>query len=149
MSVTTESAQQFLNRRRHRAHPRRVVCSEASPCALGLQFGLLGDGSVEATLDCPNPFQGYPERLHGGVIPSLPDGAMPNCLFARGIVAVAAELNVRFRQPVRTGVGLAAHARGRGFAAPLYVVEAGPVQEDQVRAEAVGKFMQAPGDPRR
>ena len=100
MSVTTESAQQFLERMRHRSHPRCAVCSEAGPCAMGLQFRLLGDGSVEEAFDCSDRFQGYPGMLHGGVISSLLDGAMTNCLFAHGIVAVTADLKVRFRHPV-------------------------------------------------
>jgi acyl-coenzyme A thioesterase PaaI-like protein len=35
--------------------------------------------------------------LHGGVISSILDGTMTNCLFAHGTVAVTAELRVRFR----------------------------------------------------
>lgn len=65
-----------------------MVCSEGSPCAPGFQFRVLSDGSVEATFDCPNRLQGYPDCLHGGVISSLLDGATANCLFAHRIVAV-------------------------------------------------------------
>jgi len=142
MSVTTESAQQFLDRTRHRVHPRCVVCSEESPCALGLHFRMLDDGSVETTFDCPNRLQGYLDCLHGGVISSLLDGAMTNCLFAHGIVAVTADLKVRFRHPVRTDASSRITARITRFSSPLHVGEAELEQEGRVKARAVGKFME-------
>jgi acyl-coenzyme A thioesterase PaaI-like protein len=36
---------------------------------------------------------------------------MTNCLFAHGIVAVTAEMTVRFRHPIKTGVPVIARAR--------------------------------------
>ncbi|KPK51022.1 MAG: hypothetical protein AMK72_00680 [Planctomycetes bacterium SM23_25] len=137
MSVTTDLARQFLDPTRQPVHPRCVVCREGSPCAPGLQFRALGDGSAQATLDCPNRFQGCRDCLHGGVV------------WSPANAAVTAELNVRFRHAIRTGAGLPVHARVGRLAAPLCVVEVGLVQEDQVRAKAVGKFMQVPGHTRR
>ena len=142
MPVTTRPSFELLNATRQSLHPRCVVCSEGGPCALGLQFGVLDDGSVETTFDCPNRLQGYLDCLHGGVISSLLDGAMTNCLFAHGIVAVTADLRVRFRHPVRTDASSRITARITRFSSPLHVGEAELEQEGRVKARAVGKFME-------
>ena len=68
------------------------------PAELGLEFRVLADGSVTASFDCGESFDGYGGMLHGGVVSAIADGAMTNSLFAYGIAAVTAELNVRFRQ---------------------------------------------------
>ena len=142
MPATTEADQNLLNRTRQAAHPRCAVCGRTGHCGLGLRFRLCPDGAVEAEFNCPERFQGYRGILHGGVTSSLLDGAMTNCLFARGITAVTGELNVRFRHPIRLGVPLLVRASITRSQPPLHVAEAEIVQDGQVRARAVGKFME-------
>ena len=67
---------------------------------------------------------------------------MTNCLFAHGIVAVTAELSVRFRDPVRTDAFSRITARITRFSSPLHVGEAELEQEGRVKARAAGKFME-------
>jgi len=66
------------------AHPNCIVCSPRHRCGFRLEFVLSEDGSVHAKFDCSKVFEGYPGLVHGGVISSLLDGAMTNCLFAHG-----------------------------------------------------------------
>jgi acyl-coenzyme A thioesterase PaaI-like protein len=68
-----------------------------------LSFRLLTDGSVVAWFGCDAKFQGYPDRLHGGVIAMILDDAMTNCLLYQGITAVTGRLDVRYREPVQLG----------------------------------------------
>jgi acyl-coenzyme A thioesterase PaaI-like protein len=82
--------------------------------------------------------------LHGGVISAIADGAMTNCLFARGLRAVTAELNVRFRHPIVLDSPLEAAARVTRESAPLFLVEATLTQNGEVRATATGEFMETP-----
>lgn len=97
MSVTTEPAQDLLERTRRAAHPLCVVCGQSHKCGLGLRFSLRDDGSVEARLQCREAYQGYEGVVHGGITSALLDGAMTNCLFAHGTVAVTGEMTVWFR----------------------------------------------------
>jgi acyl-coenzyme A thioesterase PaaI-like protein len=43
---------------------------------LGLHFDAQPDGSVEGVFDCASAYQGYQDRLHGGVVATLADAAM-------------------------------------------------------------------------
>jgi len=72
---------------------------------------------------------------------ALLDGAMTNCLFAYGIEALTAELNVRYRQPVSaagtiTVRGWLIESHGR-----LHLLGAELRQDGQVKVTALGKFM--------
>jgi len=120
------------------------VCGRAAGCGLGLRFALRDDGGVEARFACEAQFRGYEGLLHGGVTSSLLDGAMTNCLFAHGIVAVTAEISVRFRHPVALGRPLVVSAHVTRSQALLHIVQAQVVQAGQVKAVATGKFMERP-----
>lgn len=144
MSATTEPTLQVLKRIQQAEHPLCVVCGQANEQGLGLAFSLCEDGSVEARFECKTHLQGYDGLLHGGVISSLMDGAMTNCLFAHGIVAVTVEMTVRFRHPIVVNDSLEVKAHITYSQPPLYVVAAEIVQNGQVKAKTTGKFMQRP-----
>ncbi len=147
MSATTEPAQDVLERTREAAHPGCIACGPDNGGGLGLRFALGGDGSVEASLDCAPHLQGYAGMLHGGVTSTLLDSAMTNCLFAHGIVAVTAELTVRFRHPVALDAPLAVRAEIVRSQEPLHVLQARIVQGGQVKAKATGKFIERRHEP--
>jgi uncharacterized protein (TIGR00369 family) len=129
---------------RWQSHPRCVVCSQSNATGLGLEFHVADDGVVEATFDCESMFQGYPNVLHGGIIASLLDGAMTNCLFAHGCCAVTAELSVRFRHPIVTGSPAVVRARIESSAGSLSLLVADVSQKGRVMATAKGKFVEKP-----
>ena len=78
----------------------------------------------------------------GGVIASMLDGAMTNCLFAQGIVAVTGELTVRYWKPVLIGCELQLRAWIEGQHRPLYLMRAELAQQGCVNATASAKFME-------
>jgi len=55
-------------------HPNCVVCGRENPRGLHLQFGLTDDDSVECNFYFSKALEGYPGRLHGGVIASVLEG---------------------------------------------------------------------------
>ena len=144
MSATTDATLSILEKTRNAAHPFCIVCGKANECGLGLCFSRCEDGSVEAVFDCHEKFQGYRDILHGGITSALLDGAMTNCLFAHGIVAVTAEMNIRFRHPIKLGMPIVLRAKITREQSPLYVVDASLIQENQLRAKSTGKFMEQP-----
>ena len=89
-------------------------------------------------------FEGYAGWVHGGVIASLMDGAMTNCMFAQGVPVVTAELNVRFRHPVATDKAATVRAWVDQSSPPLYLLKAEVAQAEQIKATACGKFMEYP-----
>jgi len=141
MSVTTDSSQARLERTRELAHPNCVVCGPSSANGLSVDFEVLPDGSVEGRFRCGEAFEGYPDYLHGGVIASLLDGAMTNCLFAHGHTALTGELSVRYRHLIATSLPVTVRGWIERSSSRLHVLRARVVQAGQVKATATGKFM--------
>ena len=127
------------------AHPRCVACSPQSERGLRLDFEGAADGSVRATFDCAAAFEGYPGYLHGGIISTILDSAMANCLFAQGYQAVTAELTVKFRAPVVLERPAVTEARATRDLFPLFLMEASLIQDGQTKATATAKFIISKG----
>jgi acyl-coenzyme A thioesterase PaaI-like protein len=127
---------------RERVHPRCVVCSPANPLGLGQAFALQSDGSVESTFAGGEVWESYPGLLHGGVTAALLDGAMTNCLFAHGVEAVTAELRVRYRHPVAACGEMTTRASLVESHGRLHLLRAELRQAGQVKATALGKFLE-------
>jgi acyl-coenzyme A thioesterase PaaI-like protein len=126
---------------RHQYHPRCYVCGCQAPRGLYVDYKALPEGRVEAAIGCPETWEGFAGVVHGGIIASLLDGAMTNCLFAHDIAAVTADLQVRFRHPVVIGHPALVDAELTRDATPVFVVRAKLVQDGQVRATSIGKFV--------
>jgi uncharacterized protein (TIGR00369 family) len=123
------------------AHPRCIACAPQRKSGLRLDFQDTGDGKVRATFDCAAAFEGYPGYLHGGIISTVLDSAMANCLFAQGYQAVTAELTVRFRAPVILDHAAVTEASTTRDLFPLFLMEASLVQDGQTKATATAKFI--------
>ncbi len=124
------------------AHPFCLVCSGSNPYGLALEFEVNEDGSVTTSFLANPALEGYRGLLHGGMIASLLDGAMTNCLFAHGLLAVTAELKVRYHGPVLIGCEMAVRAWIEERHAPLYLMRAELNQNGRVKATASGKFVE-------
>ena len=123
-------------------HPRCFLCSPANPDGLKLRFRVQADGSVVALFPCREVFQSYPETLHGGITSALLDAAMTNALFSIGVVAVTAELVVRFLAPVSLERGaVVVGAIEKTSSHPLYYVRSELQQDRRTLARATAKFL--------
>ena len=127
----------------HRGHSRCFVCGDQNGDGLGVSFCPQEDGSVVARFSFDPKFQGYPDRLHGGVIAMILDDAMTNCLLHHGITAVTGRLDVRFRTPVRLGEPVEIRACIASRHKVLYRMEAELRQDDRIMAYAEAKFAEA------
>jgi uncharacterized protein (TIGR00369 family) len=119
-----------------------VICSQSNPLGLGLEFSVHEDGSVSALFHGHFALEGFEGCLHGGMIASLLDGAMTNCLFAHGHVAMTGELKVRYRKPVFIGHAMLIRARITRSLPPLHLLEAELEQEGRIKATASSKFIE-------
>ena len=142
MTTPTASSQTRLKTVRTQAHPYCVVCSQSNPLGLGLEFTVNDDGSVSASLHGHSALEGFQGCLHGGMIASLLDGAMTNCLFAGGRVAMTAELKVRYRKPVFIAQEMLIRAWITRSHSPLHLLEAELEQEGCIKATASAKFFE-------
>ncbi len=139
---STASKQIRFKSIRAEAHPFCLVCGQSNPFGLGLKFTCGEDGSVNATFLGHPALEGFQGLLHGGMIASLLDGAMTNCLFAHGCVAMTGELIVRYREPVVIGEEMSIRAWIKRSLPPLHLMAAALKQGDCVKATATAKFME-------
>lgn len=121
-------------------HAACFVCGAANERGLRLAYRRTGD-AIEAVLPCEKAFEGYSDRLHGGVIAAALDGAMTHCLFALGRTGVTAELSLKYSRPVAVGRPATVRARVERDLAPLYVLRAELAQDGLVKVTASAKFM--------
>ncbi len=145
--MITKTGQDRLDQTRNTVHTHCVACGLANARGLQLKFRVTGERAVQANFDCGRKFAGYCDCLHGGVISSLLDSAMTNCLFASGKVAVTAELNVRFHAPVAIGRPASIRAWLEKHAHGMSLVRSELSQDGCCKASAKGKFIQAEGVP--
>jgi acyl-coenzyme A thioesterase PaaI-like protein len=145
MAMVDHASQSKLVAVRDREHRHCFVCDPVNPAGLGLEFRVRDDGTVIADFSGGQAFHGYPYRLHGGLTSSLLDGAMTNCLFARGVVAVTAELSVRFHYPALSDRQASVKAWIERSRPPLHLMRAELSQDGRVLATAMGKFMERTG----
>jgi acyl-coenzyme A thioesterase PaaI-like protein len=125
---------------RAEAHPFCVVCGQSNPFGLGLKFNCETDGSVTATFLGHPALEGFQGFLHGGMIASLLEGAMTNCLFAHNCVAMTGELNVHYQESVVIGEEMRIRGWVERSSPPLHWLAAELKQGDRVKAAATGKF---------
>lgn len=80
-----------------------VVCGSQNPIGLRLRFWQSGD-RVWADGRPAAHFEGFEGVLHGGIVTALLDDALWYAVHAAtGMIGMTAELQVRFRRPVRVG----------------------------------------------
>jgi uncharacterized protein (TIGR00369 family) len=74
-------------------------CGDQNPKGLKLAFRL-EDGVAVAEFDPDPEHQGFPNHMHGGLVATILDEAMGWAIYGKGIWAMTARMQVRFRQPV-------------------------------------------------
>jgi|GEM_PF-2546658 len=127
-------------RRRAEWHTGCFGCRSPDQGGLGLRFETRSDGSVVTAFTCPAEYRGYAGWVHGGIVATLLDEAMTECLVNLGIRGITARMNIRYRRPVDIGSEAIVEARLVRVADPLYVVQAELHQNGRVRAVADAKF---------
>jgi acyl-coenzyme A thioesterase PaaI-like protein len=122
------------------SHRECIVCGCENDHGMHIQFRRELDGSVTSEFLSDAMYQGYPEVLHGGIVATVLDGAMTNCLFAHDVVAVTAELNIRYLQPVHTREMVSVRAWIVKSSPHLQLLAAELRQGGQVHATGNAKF---------
>ena len=126
------------------------ICGMKNPVGLRTFFYEQPDGSVLARFTGREQHQGYPGRMHGGVISGIMDETIGRAIMnglepGEEVWGVTAELNVRFRQPVPLGVELTAVGRIIRNARLLFEGTGELLLPDgTVAVEARGKYLKLP-----
>lgn len=108
---------------------------------LGLTFERSGVDTVSAEWFCEERYQSYPGIMHGGIIATILDSAMTNCLLMKGISAVTADMHIEYKEPLRVGSVVTVNASLVRSRSPLFMLDAEVIQDGRVSARASAKFM--------
>ena len=125
----------------HQCHPGCIACREKAQGGLGLRFQPDGIAGVYGFFRCDSEYQGYPDRLHGGIIALALDAAMTHCLFFRQAQAVTAKLEIRYRRPVCIDDVLEVRARVDSKRGSIYKLSAEARQGTSVCVTATAIFV--------
>jgi uncharacterized protein (TIGR00369 family) len=122
------------------------VCGDQNECGLKARFFVREDGSVESEYQVEERFAGYDRIAHGGITAALLDEVMIKAILKDDILAVTAEMELKFKAPVYVGqklklVGKVIEKRGR-----LYRTEGIASVDGKTVATATGTYLQARGE---
>ncbi|VGO19952.1 PaaI family thioesterase [Pontiella sulfatireligans] len=122
-------------------HRHCLLCGDLNSGSFGLKFTPHDDGGVRAVFHGHEGLQGYDGILHGGVIASLLDSAMTHCLFKKGVKAVTADLNVRYKHSIPCGEQVDVQAWLVKCHPPLYCLKASLLLGGRTMAHGEARFM--------
>ena len=120
------------------------VCGTDNPFGLHAQFLELEDGRLCAEFVASDFHQGYPGRMHGGIISTILDETIGRAILIDepNMFGVTIELNVRFRKPVPLNTPLKVIARITDGKNRVFSGEGKLLLEDgTVAAEASARYL--------
>ena len=147
--MTAADTTSALEQLRGHEHAACLLCGASDRLGLHLQVARDGIGQIKGHAIPGTELQSYPDELHGGIISLLMDGIMTNCLFAEGIVAVTAQLKVRYLRSVQTGIGVVLTATLAKSKRNVHYVEAFLRQDGELKVKGWGTFIERPSRRRR
>jgi hypothetical protein len=107
----------------------------------GLRFSFDKSGVLTGEFVCNGFHQGYDGIVHGGVIASIIDASMAQCLMGHGVVGYTVNLSVKYRKPVAIRKPAAIKTFISGLSAGLlYTMKCEIVQDNKVTVKASGRF---------
>ena len=118
------------------------VCGPNNRHGLGVTFSL--DGEVcRGRFTAEDHHCGFDGITHGGIIFSLLDDVMANCLYLRGLRCFTGKADIRFRQPLPTGQEVVLEGRILKQKRKLAVIESCAKRADnnEIVAECTATFM--------
>ena len=126
---------------RDQLHDQCIACSTANPHSLQLRCKLNSDHSVSASFTPKPHLKGFPDQLHGGILATLLDSAMAQCLLLNHIQAVTATLDIRFRNPAPLTGNYTVTARCDESRRTIYRLSASIVADGVTIATAKSQFV--------
>ncbi|MGI6091853.1 MAG: PaaI family thioesterase [Veillonellaceae bacterium] len=95
------------------------ACGRLNPIGLKLQFAEENDTYITRFTAGPE-HQSYDGIVHGGIISTLLDEITTRYVYIKGVTAVTARLEVRYRQPTPIGVELKVTGKITGQRGKMY-----------------------------
>ena len=122
-------------------HRYCFACGAENPDGLALEFVSSKNEEISAVFTPKRIHQGYDGMLHGGIVCTLLDAAMTRLLMDKGIAAVTANLNVRFKRPIPIAEALVVRARIEKRRERFFLLSADLTVSGSIAAIGTGRFL--------
>jgi len=116
------------------------ACGRRNPDGLHLEFTDTENG-LTTTIAFDERFQGYRDIVHGGLVSTVLDETMVPLLNRSGVLALTAELTVRFLAPVKVGEPITFTARLVESRRNIHRVEAEATHGSKIVARGEARFI--------
>lgn len=123
-------------------HRNCLLCGDKNPRSFGLNFEPHEENGVKTGFQGHEELQGYDGILHGGIIASLLDSAMTNCLFEKGIRAVTGDLQIRYKHSIPYDANVEIQAEVIESRPPLYRMKSQIIKDNKTMARGTARFME-------
>jgi acyl-coenzyme A thioesterase PaaI-like protein len=123
------------------SHRNCFACGFGNGVGLRLKFHRNEDGSVWGDFFAHPKFEGYSGILHGGIIATLLDSAMTNCLLMAKIPALTGRLSIKYSVPICTGLVVRLEAKILDKFHGVFLLEGKAFVKGNKVASAEAKYM--------
>ena len=108
----------------------------------GLSFTFDNKGDLRGRFYCDEKYQGYNNRIHGGILAAIIDESMVHCLMGHGIVGVTTHLDIKYRMPVciKKHVEIITSICDKYLGGTIYLMKAEVIQNKKIMATATANF---------
>jgi acyl-coenzyme A thioesterase PaaI-like protein len=125
-----------------------LVCGLKNPLGLKAHFYELENKELVGIFEPIEEHQGYPGRLHGGIISAILDETIGRSIlinYEEDVWFVTVEFNVRFKKPVPLDEEVKVRARLTKETSRIYEGTGEIIlKNEEVAAEGYGKYMKLP-----
>ncbi len=107
-----------------------------------LSFSFDEKGNLIGRFYCHERYQGYDNRIHGGIMATIIDESMVHCLMGHEVIGVTTELSIKYRMPVYINryVDIITAISDTFLGGALYQLKTEVIQNKRKSITAVGKF---------
>jgi acyl-coenzyme A thioesterase PaaI-like protein len=120
-------------------HKNCFACGVNNGMGLGLKF-YEEDGAVFGNFFADPKYEGYSGIIHGGVIATLLDSAMTQCLLMKDISALTGRLSIKYSTPIRTGTVVKLEAKIVDQFHKIFILEGKALVDGKRVASAKAKY---------
>ena len=123
-------------------HHRNCLFKNILNDSKGLSFTFDNNGRLRGRFYCHERYQGYDNRIHGGMLAAIIDESMVHCLMGHGIVGVTTDLAIKYRLPIyiHRYVEIITAISETFLNGVLFTVKTEIIQDKKIAVSATGTF---------
>ncbi len=138
MKTTLEHNRELLIKKHHKNCLFKKLLKEDGR----LSFSFDNKGNLIGKFYCHEIYQGYDNRIHGGIIAAIIDESMVHCLMGHDIVGVTTNINIKYRLPIYLNqhIEIITSIEDKLLRGVVYKMKSEVIQNYHIAVVATGNF---------